>query len=168
MLLALGVGLSGGLLVLVEGERRLEGERDALVPMHSELESLQARQRELAPKLQAQQALREQQRSHALERSRWLAASQVLQRLAQVSGRSARVQLLDVRMDEHGLELVAQMPASQLQGWLAALQLPLGPARLIEQSVPTPLSQEPESQSDVSRFVLHFPPSLAVSTGDRR
>lgn len=166
MLVALGAGLACGLLILAEGQRRLQQERESLVPLKSELEGLQARQRELALKLQAQEALEAQQQGHALQRSRWQGASHLLQRLAQAPGRSARLQLLELRLDEQGLLLTGQIASGEFQAWMAGLQLPGGPARLLELSPPSAPGEMPEGQPEMSRFVLRFAPS-SVSSGGR-
>ena len=166
MLVALGAGLACGLLILAEGQRRLQQERESLVPLKSELEGLQARQRELALKLQAQEALEAQQQGHALQRSRWQGASHLLQRLAQAPGRSARLQLLELRLDEQGLLLIGQIASGEFQAWMAGLQLPGGPARLLELSPPSAPGEMPEGQPEMSRFVLRFAPS-SVSSGGR-
>jgi Tfp pilus assembly protein PilN len=165
MLVALGAGWACGLLILAEGQRRLEDDRESLVPLKSELEGLQARQRELAPKLQAQQALEAQQQVHALQRSRWQGASHLLQRLAQAPGPSARLQLTELRLDEQGLLLTGQIASSEFQAWMAGLQLPGGPAQLLELSPPSAPGEIPDGQPEMSRFVLRFSPSSAPSGG---
>ena len=165
MLLALGAGLACGFLMLAEGQRRLQQERESLAPLQSELEGLQARQRELASKLQVQQALHAQQQGHAQQRSRWQGASYLLQRLAQVPARSARLQLLELRLDEQGLLLTGQIASAEFQAWMAGLQLPWGPARLLELSPPSASSEVPEGQPEMSRFVLRFVPSSGSSGG---
>ncbi len=165
MLVALGAGWACGLFILAEGQRRLEDERESLVPLQSEWDGLQARQRELASKLQAQQALEAQQQGHAQQHARWQGASHLLQRLAQAPGPSARLQLLELRLDEQGLILSGQIASGEFQAWMAGLQLPGGPARLLELSPPTAAGEMPEGQPEMSRFVLRFAPLSAPSGG---
>lgn len=157
-LLAVGTAMAAGLLIMAEGQRRLQDERDALVPMQAELERLQARQSELTPQVQAQQNQHAQRQAYLEQRARWQLASQVLQRLGQAPGRSARLQLLELRLDEQGLLLTGQMLPTELQPWMAGLKLPLGPGRLLELSAPALVGDTSDGRSELSRFVIRHPP----------
>lgn len=156
LLPAFAAGLACGLLMLAEGQRRLQDEREALMPLQAQLERVQARQRELAPELQAQQALREQQQGHAQQRSRWQEAGELLQRLAQTSARAARFRLVELKLDEKGLLLTGQIASGDFQNWQRALQLPWGPARLIELSPSSGVGEEKQDRAQTLRFVLRF------------
>lgn len=155
-LLAFAAGLLGGFLILAEGQRRTQDELQAMVPLQAELERLQARQRELAPQLRAQQDLNEQQQAHAQQRSRWQDAAELLLRLARKPARSARFQLLELKLDEQGLLLTGQIAAGEFQSWMSALQLPWGSAQLLELSPSSAVGDVQDGLPETSRFVLRF------------
>ena len=162
LLPAFGAGLACGLLMLAEGQRCLQDEREALKLLQAELERLQARQRERAPQLQAQQVLRDQQQHHAHQRLGWQHAGEVLHRLAQISPRAARFQLLELKLDDQGLLLTGQVTASEFQNWQRALQLPWGTAQLLELS-PSPVAAEVHDSHEMSRFVLRLAAPAGVA-----
>jgi hypothetical protein len=142
-------------------DRREQLERAALelARQQGELERLQAERVKLEQVLQASQREQAQRLLHEQQQAQWGLAAQTLRAVAQPLGSVPGSQLLELRLDEQGLQLVGQIEPQRMQAWLEAVRQrsrAWDPPELIEIAPPGRSALAAGEPPDLLRFVARF------------
>jgi hypothetical protein len=109
-------------LALTDRRAQLEQAARELSRQQAELERLQAERVALEQLLRVRQSEQAQRLLHEQQQAQWGLAAQTLRAVAQPLGSVPGSQLLELRLDEQGLQLVGQIEPQRMQAWLEAVR----------------------------------------------
>jgi hypothetical protein len=160
---ALALAFLGGVAVawfaLVDRREQVEQAALELARQQGELERLQAELVKLEQVLQASQREQAQRLLHEQWQAQWALAAQTLRAVAQPLGSAPGSQLLELRLDEQGLQLVGQIAPQRMQAWLEVVHQrsrAWDRPELIEIAPPGRSALAAVEPPDLLRFVARF------------
>jgi hypothetical protein len=160
---ALALAFLGGVAVawfaLVDRREQVEQAALELARQQGELERLQAELVKLEQVLQASQREQAQRLLHEQWQAQWALAAQTLRAVAQPLGSAPGSQLLELRLDEQGLQLVGQIAPQRMQTWLEVVHQrsrAWDRPELIEIAPPGRSALAAVEPPDLLRFVARF------------
>ena len=157
--LAFLVGAAIAWLALMDRRQRVEQGAIELARQQGELDRLQSELVTLEQVLQARQREHAQHLLQEQQQAQWGLAAQSLRAVAQPLGPVPGSQLLELRLDEHGLQLVGQIAPQRMQAWLEAVRQrsrSWSEPELIEIAPAVRSASAPGESADLLRFVARF------------
>lgn len=155
-------------LGLTDLRQQLERSALEIARTQSELEPLRAERVALEQVLEARQREQAQRLLHEQQQARWGQAAQTLRAVAQPLGPVPGSQLLELRLDEQGLQLVGQIAPQRMQAWLEGVRQrspSWGEPELIEIAPPVRSALTAVEPPDLLRFVARFAPAEDSAVG---